>query len=112
MKKIFLALGLIFVFLVATNIQSIAQADKICACVNKNGKMRFTDSGKCKKKERLICWDAEGQQGPAGADGLMIEVHPRPDEALSDGLQSLKPEKFAKLIEELKAFATAAGKTL
>ena len=48
----------------------------------------------------------------AGADGLMIEVHPRPDEALSDGLQSLKPEKFAKLIEELKAFATAAGKTL
>ncbi len=48
----------------------------------------------------------------AGADGLIIEVHPNPAEALSDGLQSLKPEKFAKLIEEIKPFVAAAGRTL
>ena len=36
----------------------------------------------------------------AGADGLMLEVHPRPDEAMSDGAQSLKPETFAQLIKE------------
>ena len=48
----------------------------------------------------------------AGADGLMIEVHPNPKEALSDGMQSLKPEKFAVLMEELRAIATAVGRTL
>ena len=41
----------------------------------------------------------------AGADGLIIEVHPRPDEAMSDGAQSLKPERFAKLVVEMKAIA-------
>ena len=41
----------------------------------------------------------------AGADGVIIEVHPRPDEAMSDGAQSLKPEKFAKLVSEMKAIA-------
>lgn len=39
-----------------------------------------------------------------GADGLLIEVHPEPDKALSDGAQSLKPEKFYQLMEELKGF--------
>jgi 3-deoxy-7-phosphoheptulonate synthase len=39
-----------------------------------------------------------------GADGLLIEVHPKPEMALSDGVQSLKPEKFYQLMEELKAF--------
>jgi 3-deoxy-7-phosphoheptulonate synthase len=48
----------------------------------------------------------------AGADGLMIEVHPRPDQALSDGAQSLKPERFATLVEELKRVATAVDRTL
>ena len=43
----------------------------------------------------------------AGADGLIIEVHMRPEAALSDGAQSLKPEKFAKLIKEMKAMALA-----
>src|SRR5690606_28360892 len=38
----------------------------------------------------------------AGADGLMLEVHPNPSEALSDGPQSLRPEKFASLVENLK----------
>ncbi len=41
----------------------------------------------------------------AGADGLIIEVHPRPEEALSDGAQSLKPERFAQLVREVRAIA-------
>ncbi len=48
----------------------------------------------------------------AGADGLMIEVHWKPEEAYSDGPQSLKPEKFAKLMEELKPIAKAVGRTI
>lgn len=46
----------------------------------------------------------------AGADGLIIEVHPRPEEAMSDGVQSLRPEKFAKLVTEMKAIAEAVGR--
>jgi 3-deoxy-7-phosphoheptulonate synthase len=48
----------------------------------------------------------------AGADGLIIEVHPRPDEAMSDGLQSLKPEKFAALVREMRRVAEAVDRTL
>jgi 3-deoxy-7-phosphoheptulonate synthase len=48
----------------------------------------------------------------AGADGLIIEVHPRPSEALSDGAQSLKPERFAELVESLRCLAPAVGRTL
>ena len=48
----------------------------------------------------------------AGADGLMIEVHPNPDQALSDGGQSLKPERFAELVNQVKAIAEATGRTL
>lgn len=47
-----------------------------------------------------------------GADGLIIEVHPRPREALSDGGQSLKPEVFKKLMSEMVPIASAVGKTL
>jgi len=47
----------------------------------------------------------------AGADGLMIEVHPRPDEALSDGEQSLDFEAFGSLMQALGPFARAAGRT-
>ena len=43
----------------------------------------------------------------AGADGLIIEVHPRPEEALSDGPQSLKPEKFAALMGRIRKIARA-----
>jgi 3-deoxy-7-phosphoheptulonate synthase len=48
----------------------------------------------------------------AGADGLLIEVHWKPEEALSDGPQSLKPHKFAALMKELKPVAEAVGRTI
>ncbi|MFW5940280.1 MAG: 3-deoxy-7-phosphoheptulonate synthase [Chloroflexota bacterium] len=48
----------------------------------------------------------------AGADGLIIEVHPRPDEAMSDGAQSLKPERFAELVHEMRAIARAVGRDI
>jgi 3-deoxy-7-phosphoheptulonate synthase len=47
-----------------------------------------------------------------GADGLLIEVHPRPEEAQSDGLQSLKLDKFQCLMEELRPLAEAVGRRL
>jgi 3-deoxy-7-phosphoheptulonate synthase len=46
----------------------------------------------------------------AGADGLLIEVHPNPKEALVDGLQSLTPSDFARLVEELKPIAKSVGR--
>jgi len=48
----------------------------------------------------------------AGADGVMIEVHPQPEAAMSDGGQSLKPETFATLMKELKQVAKAVGREL
>ncbi|HEV8150915.1 MAG TPA: 3-deoxy-7-phosphoheptulonate synthase [Gemmatimonadales bacterium] len=48
----------------------------------------------------------------AGADGLLIEVHRNPDEALSDGAQSLYPEQFALLMTQLRGIAGAIGRTL
>jgi 3-deoxy-7-phosphoheptulonate synthase len=48
----------------------------------------------------------------AGADGLIVEVHPRPQEALSDGGQSLRPERFAELVQQLTAIAAAIGRNL
>ena len=48
----------------------------------------------------------------AGADGLLIEVHPDPEKALVDGLQSLTPANFAKLLQELKPIAEAVGRTI
>jgi 3-deoxy-7-phosphoheptulonate synthase len=48
----------------------------------------------------------------AGADGLLIEVHPHPERALSDGPQSLRPANFAKLMTELQLVAQAVGRTL
>jgi 3-deoxy-7-phosphoheptulonate synthase len=46
----------------------------------------------------------------AGADGLLIEVHPNPKEALVDGLQSLTPSAFARLMEELRPIAKSVGR--
>jgi len=46
----------------------------------------------------------------AGADGLLIEVHPNPKEALVDGAQSLTPSDFARLMEELKRIAKSVGR--
>jgi 3-deoxy-7-phosphoheptulonate synthase len=48
----------------------------------------------------------------AGADGLMIEVHLNPEDALSDGEQSLKPGKFKTLMKELRVVAKAVGREL
>jgi len=48
----------------------------------------------------------------AGADGLIIEVHSNPEEALSDGVQSLLPERFAELMQELKVIARAVGRAI
>ena len=48
----------------------------------------------------------------AGGDGLLIEVHPNPDKALSDGAQSLFPEQFAQLMESLRIIAPAVGRTI
>ena len=46
----------------------------------------------------------------AGADGLMVEVHPDPDHALSDGAQSLYPEQFEELMEQVAIIADAIGR--
>ena len=46
----------------------------------------------------------------AGADGLMIEVHPKPDEAMSDGMQSLTPENFTALMTEIDGIAKVMGR--
>lgn len=48
----------------------------------------------------------------AGADGLLIEVHHNPPEALSDGEQSLKPDAFATLMKDLKAIASVVGREM
>lgn len=48
----------------------------------------------------------------AGADGIMVEVHPKPAEALSDGPQALLPVMFEKLMQDLRRVAAAVGRTL
>lgn len=48
----------------------------------------------------------------AGADGLLVEVHPNPSQALCDGPQSLTPDNFAKMVERIKMLAPLTGKTL
>jgi 3-deoxy-7-phosphoheptulonate synthase len=61
-------------------------------------------------------WDLVGAVSraavAAGADGLILEVHPHPSRALSDGAQSLKPASFRQLIDELRAVAQAVGREL
>jgi 3-deoxy-7-phosphoheptulonate synthase len=48
----------------------------------------------------------------AGADGVIIEMHPEPDRALSDGAQSLYPDQFTQLVGELRAVAAAIGRSI
>src|SRR6202166_1006390 len=48
----------------------------------------------------------------AGCDGLLIEVHPNPDKALSDGAQSLFPEQFDQLMDQLRIIATAVNRNI
>jgi 3-deoxy-7-phosphoheptulonate synthase len=46
----------------------------------------------------------------AGADGILVELHPNPDRAKSDGAQSLYPEQFVKLMHEVRLIASAIGR--
>ena len=48
----------------------------------------------------------------AGADGLLMEMHPNPDKAMSDGAQSLFPEQLEKLIAQLRLLAPVVGRTI
>ena len=48
----------------------------------------------------------------AGADSIMIEVHPNPSEALSDGPQQLTPAQFRELVEQLREIAAVFGKKI
>jgi 3-deoxy-7-phosphoheptulonate synthase len=48
----------------------------------------------------------------AGADGLIVEVHPDPDRALSDGAQSLRPDQFEELMGQLRMIAPAVGRSI
>jgi len=48
----------------------------------------------------------------AGADGLIVEVHPDPEHASSDGPQSLKPDNFTLMMEKLRLFAEVSGRGL
>jgi len=59
----------------------------------------------------MVPWMSRGAVA-VGADGLIVEVHPEPDEALSDGGQSLKPERFDAMMHEVRAVAQAIGRTV
>jgi 3-deoxy-7-phosphoheptulonate synthase len=48
----------------------------------------------------------------AGADGLIVEVHPDPEHASSDGPQSLTPKKFTAMMEKLKLFAEVSDRCM
>jgi 3-deoxy-7-phosphoheptulonate synthase len=48
----------------------------------------------------------------AGADGLLMEMHPNPDKAFSDGAQSLFPEQLEKLMASLRDVAKAVGRSI
>ena len=48
----------------------------------------------------------------SGADGIMVEVHPQPDRALSDGAQSLYPEQFDEMMMQCRAIASTLGRDL
>jgi 3-deoxy-7-phosphoheptulonate synthase len=48
----------------------------------------------------------------AGADGLLMEMHPNPDKAMSDGAQSLYPDQLKKLVEQLRLLAPVVGRTV
>ncbi len=71
----------------------------------------FADPSHATGKWDLVAPTAKGCIA-AGADGLIVEVHPHPEQALSDGAQSLKPERFAQLMDELRRLAPAVGRSL
>ncbi len=47
----------------------------------------------------------------AGADGLLVEVHPDPDRAVSDGAQTIAPQQFAEMMTQVRAIAAAVNRT-
>ena len=47
----------------------------------------------------------------AGADGLIVEVHPDPDHAVSDGAQTLRPDQFAQMMTQVRAIASAVERS-
>jgi 3-deoxy-7-phosphoheptulonate synthase len=47
-----------------------------------------------------------------GCDGLLLEVHPNPSKAMSDGAQTVTPQAFAELMAECRRVAAAVGKTI
>jgi 3-deoxy-7-phosphoheptulonate synthase len=47
----------------------------------------------------------------AGADGLLVEVHPNPERAASDGAQTLRPDQFAEMMRQCKAIAAVLDRT-
>jgi 3-deoxy-7-phosphoheptulonate synthase len=47
-----------------------------------------------------------------GADGLIVEVHPNPEEAFSDGQQSLLPDEFSEMMSEVRKYLAVEGKSL
>jgi 3-deoxy-7-phosphoheptulonate synthase len=59
----------------------------------------------------MVPWMSRGAVA-VGADGLLVEVHPAPDQALSDGAQSLNPERFDTMMREVEAVAQAVGRTV
>jgi 3-deoxy-7-phosphoheptulonate synthase len=59
----------------------------------------------------MVPWMSRGAVA-VGADGLLVEVHREPDEALSDGDQSLRPERFDAMMREVRAVAEAIGRTV
>ncbi len=71
----------------------------------------FLDPSHSTGERRLVAPIARAAVA-AGADGLIIEVHPNPPAARSDGKQSLWPEQFADLIRQLRAIAETVGRTL
>jgi 3-deoxy-7-phosphoheptulonate synthase len=71
----------------------------------------FADPSHGTGKWDLVAGTAKGCIA-AGADGLLIEVHPHPELALSDGAQSLKPERFAELMADLRRLAPVVGREM
>lgn len=69
MKGVFLAIGITFLFLVGTGIDSNSQESKICVCIDGKGNMKFSESGLCKPRSNLLCWNTDGLQGPQGEKG-------------------------------------------
>jgi 3-deoxy-7-phosphoheptulonate synthase len=71
----------------------------------------FADPSHATGKRSLVAPVAKAAVA-AGADGVMVEVHHHPEQALSDGLQALVPEEFTKLMRDLHAIAQAVGRTV